>query len=222
MSAVGSKISKHWFARIPPARQRFILLWGLARATRWSQQCLAANLRIESCWIMLNLPNRNNMEQQKHWNHCQTQTIFDILWWETDCKTGSRMFRSRPHRNVSGAFWCSSTECRDILGILGLALQVLELEVSTLLLFRAALEQPNARGEMLNLIVLTVHTVRAVHTEHTYYAILCQSSCNKICNHYAIMQHYNTLSSNMFQRVAIAPHGYILYVYLCIYNTSHM
>ena len=86
------------------------------------------------------------------------------------------------------AFWCSSTECRD-LGILGLALQVLELQVSTLLLFRAALEQPNARGEMLNLIVLTVHTmhtVHAVHTAHTYCA-------NHHAKKYAIMQHYNTL-----------------------------
>ena len=53
----------------------------------------------------------------------------------------------------SGIFW------------VGLALQVLELEVSTLLLFRAALEQPNARGEMLNLIVLTGH---AAHTAHTH------------------------------------------------------
>lgn len=53
----------------------------------------------------------------------------------------------------SGIFW------------VGLALQVLELEVSTLLLFRAALEQPNARGEMLNLIVLGGH---AVHTAHTH------------------------------------------------------
>ena len=54
----------------------------------------------------------------------------------------------------SGIFW------------VGLALQVLELEVSTLLLFRAALEQPNA---MLNLIVLTGHAAHTAHT-HTVHA----------------------------------------------------
>ena len=96
---------------------------------------------------------------------------------------------------------------------MGLALQVLELEVSTLLIFRAALEQPNARGEMLNWIV---YTVLAVHT-----------LCNKLCIIMIIMQSCDTTIHYASDELPLlSKDSYILCAFVYIqkrhYITSHI